>query len=141
MSLREKTEYWTNWLLQETDTETYTSVAYEVFERLWLCVERFDESNNHEYVILANLFGKEIYTNPSCIHSQMCESILQELNKKHDLFDTYKLVYALYRLDNKKYLPKSKSIEFVDLVISVACKFEDDLETFITFKMLKGTYL
>lgn len=61
MSLREKTEYWTNWLLQETDTKTYTSVACEVFERLWLCVERFDENNNHKYVILANLFGKEIY--------------------------------------------------------------------------------
>ena len=141
MSLREKTEYWTNWLLQETDTKTYTSVAYEVFGRLWLCVERFDESNNHKYVILANLFGKEIYTNPSCIHSQMCESILQELNKEHDLFDTFKLVYALYRLECKKDLPKSKSIEFVKLVITLACRFEDDSKTFEAFKMLKGTYL
>ena len=141
MSLREKTKYWTNWLLQETDTETYTSVVHEIFERLWLSAERFDESDNHEYVILANLFGEEIYTDPWSVHSQMCDSILEALHKRHDLFDTFKLVYALYRLECKKDLPKSKSIEFVKLVITLACRFEDDSKTFEAFKMLKGTYL
>ena len=36
MTLRAKTEYWTKWLLQESDTYTYTSVVHEIFERLWL---------------------------------------------------------------------------------------------------------
>ena len=52
MSLRAKTEYWTKWLLQESDTYTYTSVVHEIFERLWLSAERFDESDNHECVTL-----------------------------------------------------------------------------------------
>lgn len=141
MSLREKTEYWTNWLLQETDTDTYTSVVHEIFERLWLSAERFDESDNHEYVILANLFGEEIYTDPWSVHSQMCDSILEALHKRHDLFDTFKLVYALYRLDYIEKLPETKSIEFVKLIISKACDFEEDSTTFNAFKMLKGTYL
>lgn len=141
MTLRAKTEYWTKWLLQESDTYTYTSVVHEIFERLWLSAERFDESDNHEYVILAILFGEEIYTDPWSVHSQMCDSILEALHKRHDLFDTFKLVYALYRLECKKDLPKSKSIEFVNLVITLACRFEDDSKTFEAFKMLKGTYL
>ena len=141
MRLKSKTEYWTKWLLQESDTYTYTSVVHEIFERLWLSAERFDETDNHEYVILANLFGEEIYTYPRSVHFQMCDSILKELHKRHDLFDTFKLVYALYRLDYIEKLPETKSIEFVKLIISKACDFEEDSTTFNAFKMLRGTYL
>lgn len=140
--LSKKTKYWTEWVFKEEDTDTFAQVEHEIFERLWLCTERFDESNNnHEFVILANLFGEEIYTGPWPIYSMMCEYIVIELRNQHDLFETYKLVYTLFRLDSKLDLPETKNVQFVKKIISEACNFENDSKTFDAMKMLKEVYL
>ena len=145
MNLREltkKTKYWTEWCLKEENKDTFVHVENEIFERLWLCIERFDENNNnHEFVILANLFGEDIYTCPWPIHSMMCEYIVIELRNKHDLFETYKLIYTLIRLEFELDLPPTKNVQFVEKIITEACNFENDSGTFEAMKMLKGVYL